>query len=155
MRSTCCTACGSTENLQHHHLKPRSMGGSDDETNLIILCGECHAKMHGTTAEKWGHRELTIQGLERAKARGVVLGNSTNLNEAQAKGQATNKRCADTFALRLKPTIQPMLDSGMSYRKIADRLNAMAVPTARGGTWAAAQVSGIAKRLRSASQAST
>jgi hypothetical protein len=28
-------ACGSTDDLQHHHLVTRAEGGSDDETNLL------------------------------------------------------------------------------------------------------------------------
>ena len=151
MRNAECAACGATDNLQYHHLIPRSMGGSDDERNLITLCGECHAKAHGVRAN-WGHSELTRRGLEAAKARGVLLGNRTNPEQARAKGHETNRRHADTFAERLRPTIQPMLDAGLSYREIARRLNAMGIQTAREGTWAAAQVSGIARRLSAKDQ---
>ncbi|NVZ11715.1 recombinase family protein [Allochromatium humboldtianum] len=91
--------------------------------------------------------ERTKAALEAAKARGVVLGNTTNLPEARAKGHETNRRHADSFAEKLRPTMQPMLDAGLSYREIARRLNAMGVPTAREGIWAARTVSNIAQRL--------
>lgn len=96
--------------------------------------------------------ERTKAALEAAKARGVLLGNRTNPEQARAKGHETNRRHADTFAERLRPTIQPMLDAGLSYREIARRLNAMGIQTAREGTWAAAQVSGIARRLSAKDQ---
>jgi DNA invertase Pin-like site-specific DNA recombinase len=91
--------------------------------------------------------ERTKAALASAKARGVQLGNRTNLAEARAKGNATTRKHAQTFAERMRPTIQPMLDAGLSYRAIAQRLNDMGIATARDGTWAATQVSAIAKRL--------
>lgn len=41
-----CTMCGSTENLQVHHICPRHCGGSDNPLNLRTLCVECHRKVH-------------------------------------------------------------------------------------------------------------
>lgn len=29
-----------------HHKKWRASGGSDDPSNLVVLCGRCHAKVH-------------------------------------------------------------------------------------------------------------
>jgi len=42
-----CQECGSTNNLQVHHLRPRSQLGSDIAQNLITLCVSCHRKWHG------------------------------------------------------------------------------------------------------------
>ena len=41
-----CQQCGRREQLQVHHLRFRSQGGSDEEANLITLCAECHEDMH-------------------------------------------------------------------------------------------------------------
>lgn len=41
-----CCHCGSTENLEVHHIKHRSDGGTDELDNLITLCAECHMKEH-------------------------------------------------------------------------------------------------------------
>lgn len=41
-----CRKCGSKENLQIHHIKYRSKGGSDDLNNLITLCEFCHWIVH-------------------------------------------------------------------------------------------------------------
>ena len=45
MKLTFCAACGSKDDLQHHHLVTRGERGSDDERNLITLCDPCHAKL--------------------------------------------------------------------------------------------------------------
>ena len=47
MRFDFCVACQGVDDLDHHHLVPRHLGGSDDETNLVTLCHVCHGKMHG------------------------------------------------------------------------------------------------------------
>jgi 5-methylcytosine-specific restriction endonuclease McrA len=41
-----CQICGSSENLQVHHLRPRSRLGDDSPSNLITLCSHCHALQH-------------------------------------------------------------------------------------------------------------
>lgn len=47
MKHNYCVACGIRERLHQHHLVPKSRGGSNDETNLITLCVNCHEKIHG------------------------------------------------------------------------------------------------------------
>lgn len=43
-----CQSCGTMSNLEVHHKEFRSHAGEDSELNLITLCGECHARAHGT-----------------------------------------------------------------------------------------------------------
>jgi hypothetical protein len=38
-----CFECGSTENIEYHHVGPKSKGG----TQMIPLCLSCHTKVHG------------------------------------------------------------------------------------------------------------
>ena len=73
MKHDHCVACGQSENLNHHHLVPRSIGGSDDDSNLITLCGSCHAKAHQVKAD-WRHSELTSKALQAKKARNERVG---------------------------------------------------------------------------------
>ena len=47
MKHDYCVACGIRKQLHHHHLVPKSRGGSNDQTNLITLCVDCHSKIHG------------------------------------------------------------------------------------------------------------
>jgi len=42
-----CQSCGSSRNLQVHHLRARSKLGDDILENLISLCASCHALQHG------------------------------------------------------------------------------------------------------------
>ncbi len=41
-----CQHCGRRDQLQVHHLIRRSQSGADCEENLIVLCGECHGRVH-------------------------------------------------------------------------------------------------------------
>jgi DNA invertase Pin-like site-specific DNA recombinase len=87
----------------------------------------------------------TKEALERAKARGVRLGNP-RLDEVRGKGAASMKAAAARFAANVLPLILPMRAEGKSLREIADALNARGVPTARGGKWAPTQIADILKR---------
>ncbi|MBN8411128.1 HNH endonuclease [Halomonas litopenaei] len=42
-----CSHCGTRSNLHVHHVKPLSKGGSNELSNLIILCEKCHSGVHG------------------------------------------------------------------------------------------------------------
>lgn len=39
-----------------HHLLPRSMGGADELSNLVVLCDGCHASHHPSLATKLARR---------------------------------------------------------------------------------------------------
>ncbi len=41
-----CQHCGRRDQLQIHHLVRRSKSGADCEENLIVLCCECHERVH-------------------------------------------------------------------------------------------------------------
>jgi hypothetical protein len=90
MKLTFFVACGRTDDLNHHHLFPRSVGGLDDESNLITLCRECHGKMHGVEW-KLGLGELIKKGHAAAKARGVKFGRERKLSEYQ-RAEAAKRR---------------------------------------------------------------
>ncbi len=81
------------------------------------------------------------------KARGVRLGNRTNLPEASAKGASVNRAEADAFAANVLPVIESIRAAGAgSHRAIATELNARRIETARGGAWSAVQVGRILAR---------
>ena len=42
-----CAVCGSTRQLEIHHVIKRSRGGSDAPSNLVCLCHLCHCAIHG------------------------------------------------------------------------------------------------------------
>ncbi|MBY6054949.1 recombinase family protein [Leisingera daeponensis] len=86
----------------------------------------------------------TKQALAAAKARGVQLG---GLRDKTMKRNEAAKEAADAAADRVASIILPMRESGASYQKIADALNAANVPTPRGKKWAAMSVKNAADRL--------
>jgi DNA invertase Pin-like site-specific DNA recombinase len=86
----------------------------------------------------------TKQALAAAKARGVQLG---GLRDKTMKRNEAAKQAADAAADRVASIVLPMRESGASYQKIADALNAANVPTPRGKKWAAMSVKNAADRL--------
>lgn len=42
-----CAVCGSTRQLEIHHIIKRSRGGKNDLPNLVCLCHRCHCLLHG------------------------------------------------------------------------------------------------------------
>lgn len=41
-----CIECGTREDLNIHHIIPRSMGGTDSLGNFELLCSKCHRMAH-------------------------------------------------------------------------------------------------------------
>jgi len=89
----------------------------------------------------------TKAAMASLKARGVRLGNRTNLADASAKGASVNRAEADAFAANVLPVIESIRAAGAgSHRAIAVELNARRIETARGGAWSAEQVGRILTR---------
>lgn len=52
-----CMAEGRYEKAEQvHHVLPLSEGGTHDESNLMSLCRECHARTHAERGDRWGQR---------------------------------------------------------------------------------------------------
>jgi 5-methylcytosine-specific restriction endonuclease McrA len=47
-----CAECGIKDNLTVNHIRPIALGGTDDASNLEILCESCHKKFHGIDRSK-------------------------------------------------------------------------------------------------------
>ena len=41
-----CSNCGSSENIEYHHIVPLHLGGTNRWTNLAPLCNRCHKSAH-------------------------------------------------------------------------------------------------------------
>lgn len=49
-----CYYCGTTRGPFHRdHVIPRSRGGSDDESNIVIACASCNSAKGDRTPEEW------------------------------------------------------------------------------------------------------
>lgn len=129
MKHDHCVACGSKENLTQHHLVPRSIGGSDEDSNLLTLCGTCHAKAHGHNAA-WRTSELVRKALQAKKARGERTGAipyGSRCEDGTNLIPDADEQDSIAQALQLQA-------EGMSLRGIAARLTALG-KTSRGSAW--------------------
>jgi DNA invertase Pin-like site-specific DNA recombinase len=89
----------------------------------------------------------TREALQALKARGVVLGNKTNLGEAQRRGAAAGAAAADRFAANVTPVVEAIRAAGVgTLGGIAEALNSRGVRTARGGDWHASTVRNLLAR---------
>ena len=88
----------------------------------------------------------TKAALAVLKAKGVILGNQTNLDEARLLSNATTKEQAAKFADVVLPTVLQFRNQGDTLPAIAEKLNSMGVKTRRGGKWYASTVTNILKR---------
>jgi len=84
--------------------------------------------------------ERTKAGLERAKARGVVLGKHGKVLALQNAAQA------DKHALQIAPTVK-QLRRGRTVRELVAAMNKRDVLTAKGGRWHISSVHRLLKRL--------
>ena len=90
--------------------------------------------------------ERTRRALAQLKAKGVQLGNRTNLAQAAEAGRLSSMSNADTFALKMRPIVERMLNAGMSLRACSRELNEQGTSTARGGAWTSKTVGNIVAR---------
>lgn len=51
-----CAFCGTDKELEEHHMIPLSMGGTNDELNLIFLCKDCHKAVTSYQWSIWSTR---------------------------------------------------------------------------------------------------
>lgn len=76
----CCCNCGSTKDLQYHHIIPISIGGQDINSNMCCLCYDCHYKLHhdGKQPKIKSYGELIKAGIKKANAKGIKNGRPSN-----------------------------------------------------------------------------
>ena len=102
--------------------------GADADPFMLHICAALAEKERTLIAER------IRAALAQKKAQGALLGNRTNLPDAQAKGVAMNRAAADTFAANVLPVVHQIQATGATTsRAIAEALNARGIRTARGG----------------------
>ena len=134
-----CFECEKTEDLQEHHIIPKSKGG----TKTVTLCYECHMKAHGRTGKGLNHKRLTKEGLARAKAKGIKLGNP-NIAAATKASVKKRKALALNFALKMAPLIM----NENNHSQMARILNNSGVTTRLGRKWSSQTIKDIRKKIK-------
>lgn len=66
-----CCNCGVIADLQIHHIVPLAVGGTNNLTNLSLVCEDCHRKVHGKGTL---NKKLQREGITEAKKKGKHLG---------------------------------------------------------------------------------
>ena len=121
-----CFECGTSSCIQHHHVVPRSRGG----TRTIPLCEECHSKAHHRK-KNMNTSRLTKEALANLKAQGVVLGNP-RIAEARQIAIASRQKSAKEFRAKMRPVISEIQSAGItSHSGIARELNRRGYRTSR------------------------
>lgn len=108
-----CWECGTVGEVHHHHPVPKSRGG----TRTIPLCLLCHGKAHGRDGGMATSR-LTREGMEKARSRGVKLGN-------QHYGETAEERAIIAAAVELRA-------SGRTLEQVSADLAARGMLSRRG-----------------------
>jgi DNA invertase Pin-like site-specific DNA recombinase len=117
--------------------------GADADPFMLHIYAALAEKERALIADR------TRAALAQKKAQGIVLGNRTNLRDAQAKSVVTNQRAADAFAANVLPLVRQIQAAGATtHRAIAQALNDRGVRTARGGDWHDSTVRNLLARER-------
>ena len=114
MKLNFCALCGSTDNIEHHHVLPKSLGGSDNADNLLTLCATHHVQLHNLSPGRINSSKLIKAVKATKKQQGLFLGGYvpfgyTNKFGKLIENAKEQKIIADMIDLRNK---------GMSLRKI-------------------------------------
>jgi hypothetical protein len=126
-----CFECGSDSDIHHHHVVPKSLGG----TKTIPLCIDCHGKIHNLNFRN--HGVLTKKGLDEAKRRGVKLGSPQNLTQkSRNKGVLTIKKNSmenENWVLAKKFIYDYILkNQNYSLTELSNQLNSNGFKTRKG-----------------------
>ena len=137
-----CFECGTTDDLQEHHVVPRLRGG----TKTVTLCYSCHMKAHGRDSKGLQHGRLTKEALQVAKSRGVKLGTH---NPKIMKAILEGRRNQTTRLLeRVGPSILKASDEGCrTIQSFCDYLNERDIKTTRGKDWTTGTMHRVLKKI--------
>lgn len=105
-----CCNCGSTENLQYHHIVPVICGGNEVPSNVAVLCGDCHSKVHYGKGGVINHGDAIKKGQERArKERGTAPGRRPANKERIIRAIAENSTQYNPYSMTTEHEIMDML----------------------------------------------
>jgi len=131
-----CFECNSISNIVNHHVIPQSLGGK----NTIPLCQPCHDKVHDVKLRNISLSNLTKRALQKAKQRGVKLGNPNFKLSVKLMNDGASKAKKE-FRIKMSPITTYLKNNGFkTLQSKADYLNNENIPTRTGRKWTAGTV---------------
>jgi hypothetical protein len=124
MTRATCFECDTTEHIHHHHVVPRSLGG----TRTIPLCERCHGLVHSKQFTTVG--ALTSKAMGAMKAAGKYTGGRAPFGRMVADDGVTLTDCPAEQATIAEA--RRLREQGLSRRAIVAELAAQGMTTRNG-----------------------
>ena len=125
----CCFECGSTEEIQMHHIVPKSRGGE----KMISICYCCHQKAHHKKSKSVKHSQLISEGIAKSRAAGMEWRSITR--EESKMGRKVYAEKTKVKRAELCPIIDQIKNEGYSWNEVAEILNKKEILTPQGHKW--------------------
>ncbi len=136
-----CFECEVKENIIHHHVVPRSLGGK----KTIPLCQSCHDKVHRLKRfRNISISNLTKEGLQRARQKGVKLG-SRDPEKCVKLMNIASVKAKKEFRSKMNPIINELIKKNgcKTLKSFADHLNEMKIFTRTGKKWTPGSINNL------------
>ena len=149
MKLKFCAACGSADDLQHHHLVTRGEGRErfDDEHNLITLCYSCHLKLHERRASGVYSASERIREAKRHQvAQGISSGGKTAIGFNVVLDGEIKRLVPNAAEIKMIESIKAMRSDGATLRAISTALANAGHITSKGKPYSASQIARILSR---------
>lgn len=90
-----CMYCGTTKDVEYHHIVPISQGGDNRIQNIVPLCRVCHAKAHKKRQQNYeytlGRKRIPLPDNWETIVRLYASGEITHAQARQMSGLKRNK----------------------------------------------------------------
>ena len=92
-----CRLCGREEEVQVHHITPRTLGGDNHEYNLLTLCKFCHSFIHCNPMSRVHKSDLVKSAMVKINGntfsvKGKRWGRKSLINNKKLKGEILKLR---------------------------------------------------------------
>ena len=115
MKLKFCALCGDTNNLEHHHVIPKSLGGSNKADNILTLCSKHHVVIHNMSDKRIHSAELIKAAKAKQKLAGIFTGGKTPFGYDNVDGVLIPKKSEQ----KIIKEILKLHESGMGLRGIS------------------------------------
>ena len=132
MSRATCFECDTTEHIHHHHVVPRSLGG----TRTIPLCERCHGLVHSRNFIS--ATTLTTTAMRAMKTAGLYTGGRVRYGYALAADGVTLTPCENEQATIAEA--RRLHAAGLSLRKVSANLARQGMFNRKGEPFAAVVV---------------